>query len=130
QAEYFCIISGSKSEGFDEETWCGYTVYKIPYIAGDINDDGEINVRDAVLLAQYLAGWNVEINDSAADVNGAETVDIRDAVLLAQYLAGWNVELVGPPVPSIPDIPDEPVIPDEPDEPEESEDNEVLEDDI
>lgn len=133
QADYFYIVPASEAEGFEGETWCGYTVYRAAYVAGDTNDDGEVDIKDVVLLAQYLAGWNVEFNTSAADVTGDGVVDIRDAILLAQFLAGWDVELAGPSAPSIPDIPDEPDEPDEPvvpDEPEESEDNEIPEDDL
>ena len=66
-----------------------------PYavVAGDANGDGTIDIKDAVLIAQYLAGWTVSIGENAADCNGDGNVDIKDAVLLAQYLAGWNVTL-------------------------------------
>ena len=64
-------------------------------IGGDANDDSAIDIKDAVLLAQYLAEWDVTINEAAADCNGDGNVDIKDAVLLAQYLAEWDVELVG-----------------------------------
>ncbi len=133
QADYFYITATEGAEGFDGETWCGYTVLNSNYIAGDVNDDGEVDIKDVVLLAQYLAAWSVDINSEAADCNGDEDVNISDAVLLAQFLAGWDVELVGPSLPTIPDIPDEPDEPDEPvvpDEPEESEDNEVSEDEL
>lgn len=58
---------------------------------GDINGDGFINTKDAVLLAQYLAEWEVSIDKDAADCNGDGSVDTKDAVLLAQYLALWEV---------------------------------------
>lgn len=61
--------------------------------AGDANGDGEINAVDAVLIAQYLAGWTVEINLKAFDCNGDGEVNAVDSVLLAQYLAGWDVKL-------------------------------------
>lgn len=64
-------------------------------VGGDLNDDSVVDIRDAVLLAQYLAEWDVSINTGAADCNGDGAVDIRDAVLLAQYLAEWDVELSG-----------------------------------
>lgn len=60
---------------------------------GDANRDGEIDIKDAVILAQYLAGWTVDIDEFASDCNADGTVDIKDAVLLAQFLAGWSVEL-------------------------------------
>ena len=74
------------------------------YIPGDINDDGEINVRDLGLLQQYLNDWDVTINAAAADVTGDGEVNVRDYGLLQQYLNDWDVELK----PSIPVEPDEP----------------------
>ena len=63
---------------------------------GDINCDGEVRVSDAVLLAQYLAQWSVNISAegmAAADVRYDGEVNIKDAVLLAQHLAQWHVSL-------------------------------------
>ncbi|MBO5280221.1 MAG: leucine-rich repeat protein [Clostridia bacterium] len=60
---------------------------------GDLSGDGEINSIDAVLLAQYIAGWDVELDGIAADCNGDGEINSIDAVLLAQYIAGWDVVL-------------------------------------
>ena len=46
-----------------------------------------------VLLAQHLAGWDVELDISAADCNGDGNVNAKDSVLLAQHLAVWDVTL-------------------------------------
>ena len=27
----------------------------------DVNGDGAVNLKDLILLAQYVAGWNVEL---------------------------------------------------------------------
>ncbi|MBQ2376867.1 MAG: dockerin type I repeat-containing protein, partial [Clostridia bacterium] len=62
-------------------------------VPGDLNDDGKINAKDAVLLAQYLANWDVEINLVAADCKKDGVISAKDAVLLAQYLANWSVTL-------------------------------------
>ena len=66
---------------------------------GDINCDGDVNTKDAVLLAQYLAGWQgLEIpKEENMDLNGDRDVNTKDAVLLAQKLAGWNVSFTPPP---------------------------------
>lgn len=66
-----------------------------PNLVGDINSDGEISIRDAVIFAQYFAGWNISINMNVADCNSDGKVNIKDMVLLAQYLAKWNVILGG-----------------------------------
>lgn len=60
---------------------------------GDLSGDGEINSIDAVLLAQYIAGWDVELDGMAADCNGDGDINSIDAVLLAQFIAGWDVTL-------------------------------------
>ena len=67
-----------------------YASYK--YI-GDLNGDNEINTKDAVFMAQFLAGWDVEIDPDVLDCNGDGETNTKDAVILAQYLAGWNVTL-------------------------------------
>ncbi len=36
---------------------------------GDVNSDGSIGTADPVLMAQYIAGWAVSIDESVADVN-------------------------------------------------------------
>ena len=65
----------------------------VHFTGGDVNGDGKVNGKDGVLLAQYLAEWDVTINVDAADVNGDGKVNGKDGVLLAQYLAEWDVAL-------------------------------------
>ncbi|MBR5525097.1 MAG: hypothetical protein IKU51_07510 [Clostridia bacterium] len=62
-------------------------------IPGDANGDNSITIRDVTLLQQYLAGWDVFINEATADADGDGRIIIRDLTLLQQYLAGWNVKL-------------------------------------
>ena len=64
--------------------------------AGDINSNGSINLIDLVTLARYVAGWDVEINNTeAADLNRDGVIDLVDVNLFARYLAGWKeTELV------------------------------------
>ncbi len=64
-----------------------------PYVLGDSSGDGVINGRDAVMLLQYVSGWNVDIMDAAADVNADGKVNNKDYVLLVRYLNGWDVQL-------------------------------------
>ncbi|MBQ4282833.1 MAG: dockerin type I repeat-containing protein, partial [Lachnospira sp.] len=63
------------------------------WIYGDGNGDGEIDIIDAVLVKQYIAGMNVDINLDAGDVNCDGMVDIKDAVKLMKHMAGMDVEL-------------------------------------
>jgi subtilisin family serine protease len=70
------------------------------FMYGDINGDNTVNIADSVLLAQYLAGWDVSLSARqllGADTNADGTIDIRDAILLLQYLAGWSHVKLGYP---------------------------------
>ena len=76
------------------------------YITGDLNDDGEIDNRDLVLLQQFLNDWDVTIHALAADLSGDGDINNRDLVLMQQYLNGWDVELApSSPKPSTPTPP-------------------------
>ena len=63
-------------------------------VPGDVNDDGEVDMIDSVMLDRYLADWDVTINMANADVNGDGEVDMIDSVMLDRYLADWDIELV------------------------------------
>ncbi len=57
---------------------------------GDINNDGVINVQDAVLVMKHVLG--IEFLDDeqqrAADVNGDGAVNTRDVYYIMQYSLG------------------------------------------
>jgi len=63
------------------------------HLAGDINGDGVLNGEDVNRLMQYLAGWNVDVNELALDVNGDGRSNNKDVSRLIQHLAGWNVDI-------------------------------------
>ena len=77
------------------------------YDPGDVNDDGEINVADVIMLRRYIAGgYDVKINEKAADVNNDSSIDAADVILVRRYITGgYGVELK-PSTPSKPDKPD------------------------
>ncbi|MBN2738197.1 MAG: family 43 glycosylhydrolase [Spirochaetales bacterium] len=57
---------------------------------GDANDDGTVNIVDALLIAQHYVGLAtsgtfIEVN---ADVNCDNTINIVDALLVAQFYVG------------------------------------------
>ena len=64
-------------------------------IAGDVNGDGSVDLKDVTILRRYLAGgWDVTIDEENADVNGSGTVTLVDVILITRFLAGgWNVTL-------------------------------------
>lgn len=51
----------------------------------DLNDDGKIDEKDAVILSRYLAGWNVK-EDEAMDYNEDGKIDEKDYIKLSRYL--------------------------------------------
>lgn len=55
---------------------------------GDVNNDGTVNIRDAVILKKVLAGMNVDYNFWNSDVNNDYQVNSSDAVILLKRLAG------------------------------------------
>lgn len=62
-----------------------------PYTYGDVNGDGDINVKDNMILARYLAGWdNTELLLPAADYDSDGKVNVKDNMILARHLAGWE----------------------------------------
>jgi hypothetical protein len=65
-------------------------IVDVKYVLGDLNEDGVINVGDAMLLLQYVAGLTTLSGSQlqAANVNGAGAVDVGDAMLLLQVVAG------------------------------------------
>ena len=63
-------------------------------IIGDVNNDGAINIVDALLLAQNYVGISLSNFDAPlADVNVDDVVNIIDALLVAQYYVGLVTEL-------------------------------------
>ncbi len=65
-------------------------------LIGDVDSSSEVDINDVATLAQYLAGWDVSLDETAllaADTDSSSEVDINDVATLAQYLAGWDVTL-------------------------------------
>jgi hypothetical protein len=58
-------------------------------IPGDVNEDGIVNTKDAVLLFRYIARWDVDVDSAALDTNGDNKINTKDAVQLFRYIAKW-----------------------------------------
>ncbi len=66
------------------------------FVYGDVNGDGEVDVKDAVLLKKYLAEFEDAVNSldkGAGDVTGDGDITSADAVRLLKALAEYDVEL-------------------------------------
>ncbi len=90
------FVAGPNTIGFTEEVEIpelGTVTASIYYIIGDVDGDDKVDGTDVTLLLQYLAEWDVEIDELNADVNCDGVVDGKDATLLLQYMADWEVEL-------------------------------------
>lgn len=75
---------------------CGEFESSLNVVCGDTNGDGEVDVKDAVLLSRYLANWTLTGFDmDAADVNGDGVLDTKDIVTLRRYLANWDGIVLG-----------------------------------
>jgi len=55
---------------------------------GDVDDNGAVDIVDALLVAQYYVGLITSINTTAADTSCDGTIDIIDALLIAQFYVG------------------------------------------
>lgn len=56
---------------------------------GDVNEDGLIDIVDALLVAQYYVGQNPQnFNKTYADVNSSGEIDIVDSLLIAKAYVG------------------------------------------
>ncbi|MCW8965689.1 MAG: glycoside hydrolase family 3 C-terminal domain-containing protein, partial [Candidatus Pacearchaeota archaeon] len=62
-----------------------------PGTLGDVNNDGSVDIVDALLIAQYYVDLNpANLNPEAADTNCDGQIDIVDALLIAQYYVGLS----------------------------------------
>ncbi len=70
----------------------GKAVYVItdaaPYPVGDINLDGEIGMKDAMLLYSHVSGVRLLDDPSIGDYNADTIVNMRDVMLLYQFVSG------------------------------------------
>ena len=82
-------VNGEKVEFSQSDS----VINVINYLPGDVDNDGEVNDWDAIVLNRYLAGWNTEINKFAADVDKDGEITDWDAIVLERYLADWDIEL-------------------------------------
>ena len=62
-------------------------------VYGDADGNGEVEVLDAALIQQALAGYEVTLNETAADADGNGEIEVLDAALIQQLLAGYDVTL-------------------------------------
>lgn len=59
----------------------------------DINQDGDINGYEMIVLTRYLSNWNVSINESYFDLNGDGKFSGYELIIFTRYFSGWNVNI-------------------------------------
>ena len=84
------VIKAVDGASFDATTEDGAVNFialtDIPFVRGDANDDGRVNVADAVtILAAKLIGGATLVCEAAGDANGDETANMADAIYVLQY---------------------------------------------
>ena len=57
-----------------------------PHIPGDINEDGTVDVADAISIINYLFRGKVLAVEEAADVNRNGTINLADTIYILLYL--------------------------------------------
>ncbi|MBO7137703.1 MAG: dockerin type I repeat-containing protein, partial [Bacteroidaceae bacterium] len=76
-SEWLCGID----EDFDEEEYLNSLIS--PILMGDVNDDGEVDLSDAIMVTYYsLHEIPSNFNEAAADMNGDEEIDLSDAIII------------------------------------------------
>ena len=85
---FFRIAAWTEAGGYSERLNLHIKVETPLY--GDVNNDGQVDNADSILLKEYFAGYSVVINEEFADVNRDGAVTRADAMILARYFAGWN----------------------------------------
>ena len=83
------------NEPIETPTWVN-TISMADIQMGDVNDDGEIDIADAVCVVNFVVGKPVPtFNTNAADVNGDGDIDIADAVHIVNIVVG-RIKVLSP----------------------------------
>jgi aminopeptidase N len=80
-------VSVASDGGYNDSKQITMVIQAAPYVAGDANRDGVVDISDAVYLISYIfAGGSAPNPTAAGDANGDCSVDISDPVYLILYI--------------------------------------------
>lgn len=82
-----------------EECWEQTLVWQVPFVMGDVNFNGAIDIGDGIFCLGYLfhASWYVPSRcKDAMDSNDDEGINMADAVFLLQYLFAQGPRIPAP----------------------------------
>ena len=81
---------------------------------GDVNSDGDVNMKDVLAVRKYVAGLTVTMDMVAADVNDDGSVNMKDVLAVRKHVAGIallgekEIKTTDPTTPSQPTQPSNP----------------------
>ena len=58
-------------------------------IYGDLDNDGDVTMKDVLLLRKYISGLAKGINEDAADVNADASADMKDVLLIRKFVGNF-----------------------------------------
>jgi len=85
---YTCIVSDGNGQT-DSDSVIVIVIETTEFQNGDVNHDGNVDIVDALMIAQYYVGLDPQpFYPEEADVDGSGTIDIVDALMVAQAYVG------------------------------------------
>ena len=76
------------AEAYAKEKGFTFVALAPPVPLGDATEDGNVDMKDVLLVRKFIAGLAAAINRYAADVNADNSVDMKDVLLIRKYIAG------------------------------------------
>jgi len=90
---HYEVRVSTRDAGLLQGPWESLKV-RVEQACGDCNNDGGVDLSDAVTILQYLfMGLDLPVELDVADLNSDNNLDISDVVYLLQYLFAGPIEL-------------------------------------
>ena len=97
----YCSVNDGRSLHLDD---CVFPLEVMPFLMGDANGDGSINVTDVMLIVNHILGNTLPVFvEECANVNGDNRIDVADVMLLVNMIlnSSNNVPSVALPATSV-----------------------------